>query len=148
MDSIRSKLQSDLKEAMKNKETFRRDTIRFLLSAIKQVEVDERRELNQDDIFKIIQKSLKQREDAASQYKDANRDDLYEKELKEAAILKEYLPRQLSDDELEAIVQDVIKESGASCMKDMGKTMGLVLQKCEGRADGKRVNTLVKEKLS
>jgi uncharacterized protein YqeY len=130
---------------MKAKDRFRRDTIRFLMSAIKQVEVDTRKELSDEDVVKIIQKSLKQRLEAAKQYKEGGREDLYEKEMKEAAILEEYLPKQLSDEELEAELKTIIAEVGASSMKDMGKVMGAATKKLAGRADGRRINEMVKK---
>ncbi len=148
MSALKDRLKNDLKEAMKSKDTFKRDVVRFLMSAIKQVEVDERRELNDEDIQRIIQKSVKQREDAAAQYKEGGREDLFEKEMKEAEILKSYLPKQLSDEELRAIIEETIKEVGASSMKDMGKVMGAVIKKTVGQADGKRINAIVKELLS
>ena len=143
--SLKERLNRDLKEAMKAKDTFRRDTIRFLMSAIKQVEVDTRKDLSDEDIVKIIQKSLKQRQEAAKQYKEGGREDLYEKEMKEAAILEEYLPKQLSDGELEAELKAIIAEVGASSMKDMGKVMGAATKKLAGRADGRRINEMVKK---
>ncbi len=148
MSALKDRLKNDLKEAMKSKDSFKRDVVRFLMSAIKQVEVDERRELNDEDIQRIIQKSVKQREDAAAQYKEGGREDLFEKEMKEAEILKSYLPKQLSDEELRAIIEETIKEVGASSMKDMGKVMGAVIKKTVGQADGKRINAIVKELLS
>ena len=148
MAALLDKLKSDLKEAMKAKDSFKRDTIRFLLSAIKQVEVDTRKELSDEDIIKIIQKSVKQREDAAQQYKEGGREDLYEKETKEAEILKSYLPKQLSDEELEAELKKIIEEVGATSMKDMGKVMGAATKKLAGKADGKRINLTVKKLLA
>ena len=147
MSVLKEQLKSDLKAAMIAKENFKRDTIRFLMAAIKQVEVDERIELDDDAIFKIIQKSLKQREDAAKQYKEAGRDDLYEKEEAEAAILKAYLPEQLSTEELTQIIKQHIQACGASSMKDMGKVMQGVSQKVGSRADGKTLSLLVKDLL-
>ncbi|ATB69571.1 YqeY-like protein [Sulfurospirillum diekertiae] len=148
MSELKSKLQDDLKDAMKTKDTFKRDVIRFLMSALKQIEVDERKELSDSDIVKIIQKSLKQREDALSAFKDAGRVDLYEKELAEATILKSYLPQQLSDENLKAIIQKHILATGATSLKEIGKIMSGVLAECEGVADGKRINTIAKELLS
>ena len=148
MSALKEKLKNDLKEAMKAKDIFKRDVIRFLMSAVKQVEVDERRELSDEDIQKLIQKSVKQREDAANQYKEVGREDLFEKETKEAEFLKSYLPKQLSDDELKEIVKEVIDKTGASSMKDMGKVMGMVIKKTAGQADGRRINNIVKEMLS
>ncbi len=142
---IKERIQSDLKTAMKAKDTFMRDTLRFLMSAIKQVEVDSRKELSDEDIVKIIQKGVKQREEAARQYKEAGREDLYEKEMKEAQILKNYLPKQLSDEELEAQIKEIIEEVGASSLKDMGKVMGVATKKLAGKADGKRINQMVKK---
>ncbi len=148
MSDLKDRLKDDLKEAMKAKDTVKRDTIRFLMSALKQVEVDERKELSDEDIIKIIQKSAKQREDSMAQYKDAGRDDLYQKELNELNILKSYLPAQLSDDELKEIVKNTIEKTGATSMKDIGKVMGAVIKECAAKADGKRINAVVKELLS
>ncbi len=145
--SLKEQLQNDLKEAMKAKDSFKRDTIRFLMSAIKQVEVDTRKELSDADIVKIIQKSIKQREEAAQQYKEGGRDDLYEKETKEAEILRSYLPKQLSDEELAQEVQAIIQEVGATSMKDMGKVMQAATKKLAGQADGKRISEMVKKLL-
>ncbi len=148
LNSLKERLKSDLKEAMKNRENFRRDTIRFLMSAIKQVEVDERKELSDEEIYKIIQKSIKQREDAAKQYKEAGREDLFEKEETEARILKRYLPEQLSDEKLEKIVEETIAQIGATSMKDMGKVVKATLEKTGPGADGKRVSEKVKKLLN
>lgn len=148
MSQLKMKLQEDLKDAMKNKDNFKRDAIRFLMSALKQIEVDERKELSDSDILKIIQKSLKQRDDAATAFKEAGRIDLYDKEVAEAAILKSYLPQQLSDEALKAIIQKHIELSGATSLKEIGKIMGSVLAECEGVADGKRINMIAKELLA
>ena len=147
MSKLKERLQQDLKNAMKAKDNITRDTIRFLMSALKQIEVDERRELSDEDIVKIIQKSIKQREDSMQQYKKASRDDLYEQELAGVQILQKYLPRQLSDEELKTIVTDVIKKVNATSIKDMGKVMGLAIKQTAGKADGKRINIMVKNLL-
>ena len=148
MSSLKETLKSDLKAAMIAKENFKRDTIRFLMAAIKQIEVDERIELDDDAITKVIQKSLKQREDAANQYKDAGRSDLHDKEVAEAEILKVYLPKQLDDDALKTVISETINTLGASGMKDMGRVMKDVSEKVGTSADGKRVSSLVKELLN
>lgn len=148
MSQLKTKLQDDLKEAMKAKDNFKRDVIRFLMSALKQIEVDERKELSDADIMKIIQKSLKQRDDASTAFKEADRMDLYDKEMAEAAILKSYLPQQLDDEALKIIVQKHILSSGATSLKEIGKIMAGVLAECEGVADGKRINAIAKELLS
>ncbi len=147
MSGLKEKLKSDLKAAMIAKENFKRDTIRFLMAAIKQVEVDERIEMDDAGITKLIQKSLKQREDAASQFKAASRDDLYDKEMREAAILKAYMPKQLSQEALKSIITATIAKVGATSMKDMGKVMKLVNDEVGSQADGKTISNLVKELL-
>lgn len=148
MSALKERLNTELKEAMKEKNNVKRDTIRFLMSALKQVEVDERKVLSDGDIIKIIQKSLKQREDAAQAFKDAGREDLYDKEMAEAALLKSYMPEQLSDEALLAILKQHIEATGATSLKEIGKIMPLVLAECEGVADGKRINLLAKTLLS
>ena len=148
MSQLKAKLQEDLKEAMKNKDNFKRDVIRFLMSALKQIEVDERKELSDADIMKIIQKSLKQRDDAATAFKEAGREDLYEKEMSEASILKSYLPEQLSDDALKTLIAKHIQEQGITQLKEIGKLMPILLNECEGVADGKRISMIAKEVLA
>jgi uncharacterized protein YqeY len=118
------------------------------MSAIKQIEVDERREVTDADLLKILQKAVKQREDAIGFAKEGGRDDLIEQNENEIAILKEYLPKQLSDDELKEALTAIIAEVGATTMKDMGKVMGVASKKLSGQADGKRINLVVKELLS
>jgi uncharacterized protein YqeY len=147
MSDVKEQLKADVKAAMIAKENFKRDTIRFLLAAIKQVEVDERIEVDDAGIFKLIQKSLKQREDAASQYKDAGRDDLYEKEMAEAKIIQAYLPQQLTQEELKQIIQEAITQTNASSIKDMGSVMKVVNETVGARSDGKTLSQLVKELL-
>lgn len=148
MSQVKERLKEDLKTAMKAKDVFKRETIRFLMSALKQVEVDERRELSDDDIYKIIQKSIKQRDDAASAYKEADRKDLYEKEINEANLLKNYLPKQLDEAALKEIISRIITENGASGMKDMGNVIKLTMVEVGAGADGKSVSKIVKELLN
>ncbi|HIP59068.1 MAG TPA: GatB/YqeY domain-containing protein [Campylobacterales bacterium] len=148
MSQVKERLKEDLKTAMKAKDVFKRETIRFLMSALKQVEVDERRELSDDDIYKIIQKSIKQRDDAASAYKEADRKDLYEKEVNEANLLKNYLPKQLDEAALKEIISRIITENGASGMKDMGNVIKLTMVEVGAGADGKSVSKIVKELLN
>ena len=146
--SLKEQLKTDMKEAMKAKDTLTRDTIRLIMSAIKQVEVDERREVGEDELLKIIQKGIKQREDAINFAKEGGRDDLVEQNQKEIDILVKYLPKQLSDDELKEVVVTIVEKVGASSMKDMGKVMGVATKELAGKADGKRINQIVKEILS
>jgi len=148
MSKVKDILKKDLKTAMVAKDNFKRDTIRFLMSAIKQVEIDERVELSDNDIYKIIQKSIKQRDDAAKAYKAANREDLYEKEVNEANLIKEYLPKQLSSDELRPIIQKIVDKTEAKSMKDMGKVIKLTQEEVGSSADGKTISSIVKEILS
>jgi len=142
--TLREKINQNLKEAMKAKDTKKRDALRLLMSAFKQIEVDERKELSDDDVIKIIQTQVKRRNDSASQYKDANRDDLMQIELDEIAIYTPYLPAQLNDDELEAALKNIISKVGALTVKDIGKVMGAASKELSGKADGKRINDCVK----
>ncbi len=146
--SLRERINTDVKNAMKAKDTKKRDALRLLTSAFKQVEVDERRELSDADIIKIIQSQVKRRDDAASQYKAAGRDDLMQIELDEISYYKEYLPAQLSDEELRNRLKEIIEKVGANSMKDMGKVMGAASKELSANADGKRINECVKTLLS
>jgi len=146
--SLRETINTDVKNAMKAKETKKRDALRLLTAAFKQIEVDERKELSDDDIIKIIQQQVKRRNDAATQYKDAGREDLLQVELDEIAFYETYLPAQMSDEELTAALKSIIEKVGASTMKDMGKVMGMASKELAGKADGKRINECVKTLLS
>jgi uncharacterized protein YqeY len=145
---LKDRIRNDIKEAMKAKDNARRDALRLLSSAMKQIEVDERKELSDEDVIAIIQKQIKQRNDAAQQYKDAGRDELYDKEISEIRIFEAYLPAQLDDAELEAALKAIIEKTGASSMKDMGKVMGAASKELAGKADGKRISGCVKTLLS
>ena len=145
---LREIISTDVKIAMKAKDTKKRDALRLLMAAFKQIEVDERKELNDDDVIKIIQSQVKRRNDSATQYKDANREDLMQIELDEIAFYEVYLPVQLSDEELTSSLQIIIEKVGATSMKDMGKIMGMASKELAGRADGKRINECVKTLLA
>lgn len=145
--SLKQKLQEDLKTSMKNKDTLRKSVITLIRSSIKQIEVDKRIELNDEDIIDIISKQLKQRNDSLEQFLEAGREDLVEETRSEIQVLKEYLPQQLSEQELNEIVKQTISEVGATSIKDMGKIMSVIRPKTKGRADGKLINKLVKENL-
>jgi len=146
--SLKEQIKADIKEAMRAKDTAKRDTLRNLSAAIKQIEVDERKELSNSDIEAILTKYAKQREDAMAQFKEAGRDDLVAKEEAELKIVRAYLPEPLSDEELEAMVKEIIEALGATSMKDMGRIMGAIKKKAGSRADGSKVNKIVKEILS
>ena len=148
MENPKPLLQDALKVAMKNKDADRRNVIRNLNSAIKQEEVDGGRELTAEEVVVVLQKEAKRRRESISEYKNAGRDDLVQVEEYELGLIEEFLPRQLSEEEVTAIVQEVIAEVGASSPKDMGKVMGPVMARVKGVADGKVVNKVVKEQLS
>ncbi|MDA3945914.1 MAG: GatB/YqeY domain-containing protein [Helicobacteraceae bacterium] len=145
---LKERIQNEVKEAMKAKDNARRDALRLLTSAFKQIEVDERIELDDEAVVKIIQKQVKQRLDAAEQFKDAGRDDLYDKEMAEIAFYEIYLPKQLDDAELESRIKAIIAKVGAASMKDIGKVMGTASKELNGIADGKRINAYAKVLLS
>lgn len=142
--TLKETINADLKEAMKAKDVKKRDALRLLTSAFKQIEVDERKELSDEDVIKIIQTQVKRRNDSATQYKNAGRDDLLQIELDEIACYEHYLPAQLSDDELNAALLAIITQVGASSLKDMGKIMGVASKELSGKADGKRINEAIK----
>lgn len=148
MSGIKQRMAEELKQAMKNQDHFRRDTLRLLNSAFKQVEVDERKELSDADVIGILKKAYKQREDAATQYQAAGREDLYQKEKAEMELILEYLPKQLSDEALKAALKEIITEVGATSSKEMGKVMGVANAKLASVADGKRMSGMVKEMLA
>jgi uncharacterized protein len=143
--SLKEQINNDIKTAMKEKNVPLRDALRLLSSAMKQIEVDERKELSDEDIIKIIQKQVKQRNDAMTQYREAGREDLYEKEASEAAIFETYLPKQLSDEELETAIKSIIAEVGAQSMKEIGRVMGAASKALGAQADGKRINECAKK---
>ncbi|MDD3770957.1 GatB/YqeY domain-containing protein [Sulfuricurvum sp. IAE1] len=143
--SLKEQINNDIKTAMKEKDNAKRDALRLLSSAFKQIEVDERKELSDEDVIKIIQKQVKQRNEAMVQYRDAGREDLYDKEASEAAIFETYLPKQLSDEELETALRSIIAEVGAASMKEIGKVMGAASKTLGGQADGKRINECAKK---
>lgn len=145
--SLKEQLTADMKEAMKAKETLRLGVIRMVRGAVKQQEIDGKKELTEDDVVAVISKELKMRRDSLEEFKKANRADLVEKTQAEIDVLLPYLPAQLSEDEIKAIVQEAIDKTGAASAKDMGKVMGAIMPKVKGKADGKMVNTIVKAML-
>jgi uncharacterized protein len=145
--SLKEQLKEDLKSAMRDKDVVKRDSIRAINTMIKQIEVDERKELTDEDVIKLIQKGIKQREEAIVQYKDASREDLIAKEQEQVNVFMIYLPTQASDEELESGMKEIIAQTGATSMKDMGKVMGAASKKFAGVADGKRINEMVKKLL-
>jgi uncharacterized protein YqeY len=146
--TLKERIKNDIKEAMRAKENAKRDTLRNIHAAIKQIEVDERRDLSDADVEKILMKYAKQREDAIVQFREAGRDDLVAKDEAEWALVMSYLPEPMSDEELEKVLKKVIEETGASSMKDMGKVMRAAKNAVGNRADGGRINQIVKKLLS
>lgn len=145
---LKETLMQDLKTAMKDKDTIKKNTVQMIRSAILQFEKDNLTELDQEGVLDVIAKELKKRRDVLPEYEKSGRDDLIADIKREIEILLAYLPEQLTKEELEVIVTDAIAETGASSMKDMGKIMAAVMPKVKGRADGKMINAIVKEKLS
>lgn len=137
-----------MKTALKAGEKERLSVIRMLLAAIQSKEIDERAELSDNDVLQVVEKLIKQRKDSARQFADAGRSDREAQELAEAEILQAYLPEQLSAAELEALVSDIIAATGAQGMKDMGKVMGQLKDKAQGRADMGTLSALVKSRLT
>ncbi len=146
--NLNAQIKSDIKDAMRAKDTQKRDTLRNIQVAIKDIEVNERREVTDADVEAILVKYAKQREDAMAQFKEANRDDLVEKEKAELVIIKAYLPEQMSDEELEATLKEIVAQTGATTMKDMGKVMGAAKSAIGSKADGGRINVCVKNLLA
>lgn len=145
--SLKSQITEDMKNAMRAKEALRLSTLRLLLAAIKQREVDERIELDDAQVVTVIEKMLKQRRDSVAQYQAANRQDLVDQESGEMAVLQAYMPQQLDEAAIKAVVAAAVAESGAVGVKDMGKVMGLVKPKVAGQADMAQVSVLIKQAL-
>ncbi len=145
--TIKDKILEDMKTAMRGQEKDRLSTIRLILAALKQREVDERITLSDEQIIATLNKMIKQRRDSISQFEAGNRADLAQKEAEEIRIIQQYLPAQLSNAEIDQAVAAALQESGATSAKDMGKVMGLLKTKLQGKADMTIVSAKVKEKL-
>ena len=146
--SLKARLREQQILAMRAKNKVRLGTIRMLLAAIKQIEIDDRVELNDDEVTAVIVKSVKQRKDSISQFEKANRIDLADIEKSELAILQEFLPQPLTSDEVKTLVEQAVASSGASSMQEMGKVMGLLKKDIQGRADMGEVSALVRAALA
>ena len=145
---VRQRLEEDLKSAMRAGDTVSRDAIRYILSAVKNAEIDARGSGAPADPVAALRRLGKQLTDAIEQYEAAGRQDLADHEAAQLAVLKRYLPAELSDDELNTLVAETVAETGASGMKDMGRVMPVALQRVAGRADGRRVSAAVKTALA
>ncbi len=146
--TLKEKLAEDLKSSMKNKNVVRKNVVQMVRAAVLQTEKDKRITLDDEGVLEVIAKQLKQRESSLPDYERSGREDLIAQLKSEMDILMEYLPEQLSNEELTEIVKSAIAETGASSMKDMGKVMACVLPKTKGRADGKVINGIVRSILA
>jgi hypothetical protein len=147
---LKQKISEDLKSAMKSGDSFKRDVLRFLDSAVKNVEIEKKKRetgLTDEEIVEVIARLSKQRKDSMEQYEKGGRADLVEKEKKELEILMQYMPQQLSEDELRVIVKETISAVGATSASDTGKVMGAVMGKVKGKTDGNAVKKIVGEEL-
>ena len=148
MSELKKCITDDMKSAMKAKDKQALKAVRMILEAIKQKEIDERIELDDAQVMTVIQKMVKQRKDSISQFSDAGRTDLVEIEEAELETINNYMPEQLSDEEVASVVDKAINDSGANSMKDMGKLMGILKSQLQGKADMSLVSQLIKSKLS
>ena len=146
--SLKERLADDLKSAMKDKNTIRKNVVQMVRAAILQFEKDNKVTLDDEGIIEVIAKQMKQRRDSLPDFEKSGRDDLIADLKAEMDVLSEYLPKQLTREELQVIVEDAVKATGASSMKDMGKIMAAVMPKTKGRADGRLINEIAKELLS
>ena len=146
--SLKEKLKTELKNALKAKDKIRLETIRAIINAVKNQEINSKKELDNNEIEKIIATLVKQRKDSIEQFKKGGRDDLVAKEQQELNILLEFLPEQLTEQEIVTIVKQAISELGNVSQKDLGKVMQKVMPKLQNRADGKLVNQIVRKLLS
>jgi len=145
---LKERITQEMKAAMKGGDKARLGVIRLILAALKQVEVDERIELDDDRVIAILDKMVKQRRDSVEQYEKAGRTELADQEKYEISVIQEFLPQPLSGEEIEALIEEAIAATGATSMKEMGKVMGMLKPKLQGRADMGAVSGLVKQKLS
>ncbi len=145
--SLKERIQQDMKDAMRAGNKPRLAAIRLILASIKQKEVDERKDLDDAEITAVLDRMVKQRRESISHFEKAGRNDLVEQESAELAIIREYLPEQLSQDQLHALIDDAMAQTGASSIKDMGKVMGHLKPKLQGRADMGTVSALIKARL-
>ena len=148
MAALQSRLQDDMKLAMKAGDTLSRDTLRLVIADIKKRELDERRDLTADEELAVLQKAVKSREDSVTQYGAANRTDLVDREKAEIGVIRRYLPSLLSESDTAAIVARTIAELGVTAKKDLGQVMKAVLAAHKGQVDGKLVQKLASERLS
>lgn len=143
--NLSDRLNDDMKQAMKSQDKFRLTTIRMVRATIKNREIDLKRALNDEEVLEIVGREIKQRKDSLQEFTKAGRDDLAKNVAAEIDIISEYLPKQLTEEEIKVIVQQTIQETGASSKAEMGKVMSALMPKVKGLADGKLVNQLVQQ---
>ena len=143
--NLKEKLTEDMKRSMKSAEKLRLSTIRLVLSEIRNAEIEKRGELTEEELMTVLSREAKQRRESIDEFKKGGREDLVEKESFELQVLHEYLPEQISEEELRSIVRQTVDEVGASSPGDIGKVMAELMPKVRGKADGKHVNQLVRE---
>jgi len=146
--TLKAQIFDDMKTAMKSRDKDRLKVVRLILAAIKQIEIDTRTEMDDPEVLTVLNKMVKQRRDSVSQFRDGNREDLAVIELAEIAVLEDYLPEQLSDAELDQLIEKAIADSGAESIRDMGKVMSQVKAQAQGRANMSAVGTKVKARLA
>ena len=147
-ESLVERLTADMKQAMRDRDAVLRDTIRYVLSIVKNAEIDKRAPLTADEEIAVLRTQVKQRQDAIEQFRAGGREDLVEKESEQLAVLERYLPQQMSDEQLTEFVAGGIAQVGAAGPKDMGKVMGVLTKSSDGRVDGRRLSAAVKDALA
>ena len=148
MSDLKKRLTEEMKAAMKAGDKARLGVVRSMLAAIKQVEVDSQKQLSDEEIIAVLDRQVKQRRDSIQQYAEAGREDLAEQERYEMSVIQEFLPQPLSDEEIAALIDEAIEETGAAGMQDMGKVMGVLKPKMQGRADMAEVSKQVRARLA
>ncbi|MBN2092015.1 GatB/YqeY domain-containing protein [candidate division KSB1 bacterium] len=145
--TIRDQISDDIKLAMKSGDTFKRDTLRLIISQIKYAQIDKNADLNDDEVISILMNAAKKRQEAIDLYEKGNRPDLKLKEQQELDIISLYLPKKISDAELDAAISNIIKKVGAQTIKDLGKVMAEIMKDFKNQVDGKKAQELVRQKL-
>lgn len=146
--NLRDRLTDDMKQAMRERNNEVRDTLRFLLAAVKSAEIDKRESLSEEEEIAVLRSQAKQRRDSIDQFRAGNRHDLADREAAQLAILERYLPQQMDDEELAQFVRAGIEESGATSPREMGRVMGLLSRRSDGRVDGRRLSDAVRAALA
>lgn len=145
--TMKSRLTDDMKQAMRDRDVLRRDVIRYLRSEVKNQEIREQKELDDAGVIQVLSRQAQQRRDSIEAYRDADRQDLVDKEESELSVIMAYLPQQMTQEEIAALVQQVVAEVGASGPADMGKVMGAIMPQVRGKAEGREVNAIVQQTL-